>query len=138
MQKLFLCLLLFFAFQLNAQRNNQLPVNDSSITYHHGYHKSYYCIHNNRLTRLQLQAHLNKFQDSAAELSRSQIHLGVSLFFLGSFALSYIVPNPTSVVFSVISIPSFYIETALARKHLRKSVQLYNHEISKYQNQSLI
>jgi hypothetical protein len=127
MQKLlFILILCTTAFQVKAQYTNN---NDSTIITRHYYRHNYYQMNNQNLSRDYLLARLNKFQSSADELSRSKIHLGISLFFLGAFAVSYIVPNPTSLVFSIIGIPSCLIESAIARKHLRKSIHLYNQEM---------
>ena len=134
MQKILLITLLFIAaFQVKAQYT--LPTNDddSTITTATNYHQHYYRMSGKKIDQQLLLARLNKFQSSANELSRSKIHLGISLFFLGAFATAYIIPNPTSLVFSIIGIPSCLIESAIARKHLRKSIQLYNREMFSHQ-----
>lgn len=136
MQKLFLLIFLFSClFQLQAQYTNQTANSDSIITTRHYRRHNYYQMNNRVLGNDYLLSRLNKFQSSANELSRSKIHLTLSFIFLGAFAMAYIVPNPTSIVFSIIGIPSCLIESAIARKHFRKSIHLYNIEMSKLQTQ---
>jgi len=136
MQKLLLLTFLFTcACQLKAQYTNQTEPPDSIITARHYRRQNYYQMNNQSLTNDYLLSRLNKFQSSANELSRSKIHLALSFMFLGAFAMAYIVPNPTSVLFSIIGVPSCLIESAIARKHFRKSIYLYNLEMSKLQTQ---
>lgn len=134
MQKLLL-LTLTCTFQLQAQYTNQTTNPDSIITTRHYRRHNYYQINNRALDNDYLLSRLNKFQSSANELSRSKIHLALSFMFLGAFAMAYIVPNPTSLLFSIIGVPSCLIESIIARKHFRKSIHLYNQEISKLHNQ---
>ncbi|HTA60913.1 MAG TPA: hypothetical protein VK835_00595 [Bacteroidia bacterium] len=141
MQKLlYITLLLIAALQAKAQYSTQYTTqstnDDSTITttttnYRHHH---YYYMSGKNLNQDYLLARLNKFQSSANELSRAKIHLGISMFFLSAFVASYIVPNPTSLFFSIIGVPSCLIESAIARKHFRKSIQLYNREM--YQHRS--
>ena len=136
MQKLLLLTLLFTCtFQLQAQYTNQNANPDSIITTRHYRRQNYYQMNNQALSNDYLLSRLNKFQSSANELSRSKIHLTLSFIFLGAFAMAYIVPNPTSIIFSIIGIPSCLIESVIARKHFRKSIHLYNLEMSKLQTQ---
>jgi hypothetical protein len=136
MQKTFLLFLLFIcAGQLKAQYVNQTANPDSIITVRHYRRSDYYQMNYQAISKDYLLSRLNKFQSSANELSRSKIHLTLSFLFLGAFAMAYIVPNPTSILFSIIGVPSCLIESAIARKHFRKSIHLYNNEMSKLQTQ---
>jgi hypothetical protein len=134
MQKLLLIFgLLVGTGQVKAQYNNQTLNNDSTIATRRYRRHDYYQMNNQNLNQTYLLGRLNKFQSSADELSRSKIHLGISVFFLTAFAAAYVVPNPTSLVFSIIGVPSCIIESIIARKHFRKSIHLYNLEMSKHQ-----
>jgi hypothetical protein len=135
MQKLLLFALLFVSvFQTKAQYTNQTTNPDSIITTRHYRRHNYYQMNNRAMGNDYLLARLNKFQSSANELSRSKIHLTLSFMFLSAFAMAYIVPNPTSLLFSIIGVPSCLIESVIARKHFRKSIQLYNQEMQNHPN----
>ena len=136
MQKVFLLTtLLICTFQIQAQYTSQIANPDSIITTRHYRRHNYYQMNNRVLGNDYLLSRLNKFQSSANELSRSKIHLTLSFVFLGAFVMAYVVPNPTSILFSIIGIPSCLIESVIARKHFRKSIHLYNLEMNKLQTQ---
>jgi len=130
---LFISILLVSIFQLKAQYNNQTTEPDSLITIRHYHRQNNYQINNKALSNDYLLSRLMKFRSSADELNRSKIHLTLSFIFLGAFVISYIVPNPTSIIFSIIGVPLCLIESIIARKHFRKSINLYNNEMSKLQ-----
>ncbi|HXU27207.1 MAG TPA: hypothetical protein VN698_08240 [Bacteroidia bacterium] len=131
MQKLLLFMLLIIStIQVKAQYATQLNDIDSTANNKIIYHHRYCSVNNQALQKDYLLARLKTFKSSASELSRSQIHLALSFMFLGAFAMAYIIPNPTSILFSIIGIPSCLIESAIARKHFRKSIRLYNQEMS--------
>jgi hypothetical protein len=130
---LLMFILIIGASQVKAQYGNQTLNNDSTIATRRYRRHDYYRMNNQDLEKDYLLYRLTKFPSSADELSRSKIHLGMSVFFLTTFVAAYVVPNPTSLIFSVIGIPSCIIESIIARKHFRKSIHLYNIEMSKHQ-----
>ena len=136
MKKLiFLSMVFLFIYQLKGQDTNSVTLKcDSTISRRHYYRHDVYYINERVLGKEDLYLHLNTFRSSSKELNKSRTHRAIAWSFCGSVIISCLIPNPTMVFFIWIGIPTSAIEEAIANKHLKKSIELYNREVCIHNN----